>query len=271
MRTAKACAALFKIRMSEQLQYRAAALANTSIGVFWGVLQIVMFTVFFTYGNTDNIAMTLPQAVSYAWLIQILLGVIGIMNIDSELRDKITSGNVALELCRPLDLYAHWFAKTSASRLGGTAWRTAFTLLAALIAPMAFRLSLPDSLAGFAFFLLSVCSAFLLSTAFLMLLTAVRMGLTWGEGPTWALLLLAGVLSGAYLPLQLWPDFLQPVLLLQPFAGVMDIPLRLYIGSMPLEDAIWAIGLQLIWATVFIVSGKALMAQRIKGLIVQGG
>jgi len=104
-----------------------------------------------------------------------------------------------------------------------------------------------------------------------MLLTAVRMGLTWGEGPTWALLLLAGVLSGAYLPLQLWPDFLQPVLLLQPFAGVMDIPLRLYVGSMPLEDATWVIGLQLIWAIVFIVSGKVLMAQRIKGLIVQGG
>ena len=271
-RTLKACGALFKTRVAEQIQYRAAALAGTSIGVFWGILQIVMFTVFFTYGNVDNIGMTLPQAISYAWMTQIFIGTIGILGgVDGELREKIVSGNVALELCRPLDLYSHWFAKTAASRLGGSVWRMIFTLMAALLVPAALRLSLPDSVVGFALFLLSVCSAFLLSAAYVMVLTSVRMGLTWGEGPIYALGMLAGLLSGAYLPLQLWPDFLQTVLLLQPFAGLMDIPLRLYIGSMPPEDALWAISLQLIWAVVFIFIGRTLMSQKLKGLIVQGG
>ena len=270
-RTFKACRALFRTRITEQIQYRAAALASTSIGVFWGILQIVMFTVFFTYGNVDNIEMTLPQAVSYAWLAQMLLGVIGAVDMDGELREKITSGNVSLELCRPLDLYSHWFAKTAAFRLGRSVWRMVFTLAAALIVPAAMRLSMPDSVVGFALFLLSVCSAFLLSAAFVMVLASVRMGLTWGEGPIYALGLLAGLLSGTYLPLQLWPDFLQTILLLQPFAGLMDIPLRLYIGSMPPEEALWAISLQLIWAVVFIIIGRTLMSQKLKGLIVQGG
>ena len=270
-RTFKACSALFKMRVTECLQYRAAALANASISVFWGLIQIVMFTVFYTYGNPDSAALTLAQAISYAWLAQILLGFIGNIDIDGDLRQKIISGDVALELCRPLDLYSHWFARAAANRIGSFPWRAIITLIVALIMPAAFRLSAPTSALGFALFLLSVCSAFMLCLAYAMLLTSVRLGLTWGEGPTYALGTLGRFLSGAYLPLLLWPDFLQRVLLVQPFAGLMDIPFRLYIGSMPPGDALWAVCLQLFWAAAFVALGKALMHRRINRLIVQGG
>ena len=271
MRTAKACAALFKMRVAEQLQYRMAAFANSSIGIFWGVLQIVMITVFYTFGSENNAAITLSQAITYMWLVQILLGIINNLNIDGDIRGQITSGNLAVELCRPLDLYAHWFAKTAANRLGSSFWRGVIILIVALIAPAAYRLSVPYSAVGFGLFLISVFSAFILCTAVAMFLTAVRVGLTWGEGPTYALAMVGGFLSGAFLPLPLWPDFLQGALLFQPFAGLMDIPFRLYIGVMPPSDAVWAIGLQLFWAAAFIALGKLLMRHRLKRLIVQGG
>ena len=271
IRTYKVCVALFRVRVVECLQYRVVALANASISIFWGILQIVMFTVFFTYGNPDSAALTLTQAISYAWLVQILLGFVGSLGIDGDLREKITSGDVALELCRPLDLYSHWFARSAASRIGSFPWRALLTLLAALIMPTALRLSAPASIGGFVLFLLSVCSAFLLCIAYAMLLAAVRVGLTWGEGPTYALAMIGGLLSGAYLPLLLWPDFLQRALLFQPFAGLMDIPFRLYIGSILPGDAMFVICLQLIWTLVFIVLGKLLMHRKISRLIVQGG
>ena len=270
-RTFKACGALFKVRVAERLQYRAAALANASISVFWGILQIVMFTVFYTYGNPDSAALSLTQAISYAWLVQILHGFVGNLDVDSDFREQITSGNVALELCRPLGLYEHWYARAAANRIGGFPLRAIITLLVALVMPVAFRLSAPSSALGFALFLLSVCSAFLLCVAYAMLLTAVRLGLTWGEGPTYALGLLGGILGGGYLPLLLWPDFMQRVLLFQPFAGLMDIPFRLYVGSMLPGDAPGAISLQLLWVAVFVVLGKALIHRKLNQLIVQGG
>ena len=270
-RTFKACGALFKIRVAERLQYRAAALGNASISVFWGLMQTVMFTVFYTYGNPGDTALTLAQAVTYAWLVQSLLGLIGSIHLDNDLRETITSGNVALELCRPLDLYSHWYAKAAANKVGSFPWRAVITLLAAIAMPAALRISAPVSVAGFALFLLSVCSAFLLCVAFSMLLTAVRVGLTWGEGPTWVLIIIGGVLSGGYLPLPLWPDFLQRALMLQPFAGLMDIPFRLYVGAILPGDAVGAIGLQLLWTTVIVILGKALLHRRLSYLIVQGG
>jgi len=271
MRTARACVALFKIRVAECLQYRTAAIANASIGIFWGILQIVIFTVFFTYGNPDSSALTLEQTISYAWLTQILLGLIGFLNIDGELREKIISGDVALELCRPLDLYSHWFARVAANKVGNFPWRGCITLAVALIMPTALGLSAPDSILGFVLFLLSVCTAFLLCVTFVMLVTAIRIGLTWGEGPTGIFIVLGGVLSGSYLPLPLWPDFLQRLLMFQPFAGLIDIPLRLYVGSIAPTDALWAICLQLFWTVIIAISGKLIMHRRITRLIIQGG
>ena len=84
-------------------------------------------------------------------------------------------------------------------------------------------------------------------------------------------MLAGGVLSGAYLPLQLWPEFMQGFLIIQPFAGYLDIPLRLYLGTMSLSIAVYAVGLQIIWTAFFILCGKKLMNIRLKSIIIQGG
>lgn len=71
--------------------------------------------------------------------------------------------------------------------------------------------------------------------------------------------------------MQLWPDALQKVLLYQPFAGYLDIPVRLYVGSMDARQGMLAILLQFAWVLVFVVIGKALMERKLKTLIIQGG
>lgn len=113
--------------------------------------------------------------------------------------------------------------------------------------------------------------AFVLCSSFAMLVTAIRLNVTWGDGPSHMLLLLSGILSGTYLPLRLWPDFMQTFLYLQPFGGFADIPGQLYIGSMPTAAALPAIGLQCIWSTVFITAGRLIMNRKLKNIIVQGG
>lgn len=119
--------------------------------------------------------------------------------------------------------------------------------------------------------ILSIFSAFLLCTAYTMFICTVRLNITLGEGPAYILMLIGSILSGAYLPLQLWPDVMQKFLLYQPFAGYLDIPLRLYIGTMSTDSGLFAISLQLCWTVVFIAAGKVLMSFRLKNLIVQGG
>lgn len=272
--TLKACLSIFRIKTAEGFQYRIAGLAGASTGIFWVLIEITVYTIFYKYADNTQAGtlagMSLKQIISYAWLTQLLF-LMQPMSIDSEILSKITSGDVGIEMCRPVDLYFHWFAKLAATRLTPMFWRGSLTILAGLLMPLSYRLSPPASLSGFVCMIMSCVSAFLLCTAYGMLMCSIRLGITWGEGPTYILMLIGGVLSGGYLPLQLWPRILQPFMLIQPFAGYLDIPLRFYIGSMAPSDVFWAIGLQLAWAMVFIIIGKLVMAGKLKNIIVQGG
>lgn len=272
-RSARACWSLFRIRVAEGLQYRAAVLASVSIGLFWGLLEIIVLTVFYQHGSNaqpDPNGMALAQAVSYVWLAQAFVPMTQI-GVDGEVLRTITSGDVGVELCRPLDLYFHWFAKSAAGRLGALGWRMIITVAVALVLPAGYRLQAPDSPLGFALSCVTFCGGFLLASAFGMLMTAIRMGITWGDGPTNMLVLLSGVLSGSYLPLQLWPDALQRALALQPFAGYLDLPARLYVGTMAPAQAGYALLMQLGWTLLFIALGRAIMRRKLTNLIVQGG
>lgn len=274
IRTLKACLSISRIKMAESLQYRMAWLAGASTPIFYGLIEITVYRVFYTYAERNDAGilagLSLEQVVSYAWLTQIL-HFLRPTNIDAEIRDKITGGDVAVELCRPLDLYAHWFARSAAGRLSAFIWVGSACLLAGLLMPPDYRMSPPVSLPGLLCVLASIVATFLLCSAFGMLVCAMRLHVEWGEGPTYAIMLVGSLLSGGYLPLQLWPRFMQGFLLIQPFAGYLDIPARFYLGTLKPRDGLWAIGLQLLWTLVFIMLGRAIMAKRLKSMVVQGG
>ena len=50
----------------------------------------------------------------------------------------------------------------------------------------------------------------------------------------------------------------------------MDIPIRLYIGSMQPGEAHGGVLLQVAWILFFVVAGKLLMARRLRTIVVQG-
>ncbi len=272
--TTKAYLSIFRIKTAEGFQYRLAAFAGASISIFWVYIEIIVCSVFYHYSNRPLAGITaglpLPELVTYIWLAQIMF-LMQPLSIDSDILGKIQSGDVSLELCRPLDLYQHWFAKVAAGRLVPLFWRGSIILIVSLLIPAPYGLMLPDSLTALLCTILSTFSAFLLCSAYGTLVCVIRLSVPWGDGPTYMIMLIGSVLSGSYLPLQLWPDFLQPFLLLQPFAGYLDIPLRFYLGALSPDNILWAVGLQLAWSLVFILLGKLLITKKINRLIVQGG
>ena len=271
-RSLRACAALVRLKTTEALQYRMAGLAGASVGVFWALIQIVVFTLFYTYGANRgaDIAMTLPQLVRFVWLQEMFWWIV-VSGIPGDINAAIDSGDVGIELCRPLDLYMHWYAKTMANGVGNFWWRMVIAFAVALLLPAGYCIGAPESAAGFALFLVSLCMAYVLSTAVQMLMVGIRMDVTWGRGPMFLAQMVVATFSGGYLPLQLWPDFMQGFLKIQPFAGMMDLPFRLYLGTMPIGEAWSALALQLSWAVIFVLAGRWLIRKRLKNIIVQGG
>ncbi len=80
-------------------------------------------------------------------------------------------------------------------------------------------------------FLFSVALALLLSAAFVMLVNVAVAASLNHRGINALIGAPVIVFTGNLLPLSLFPDWAHTALLLQPFAGLLDIPLRIYLGS----------------------------------------
>lgn len=266
--------AILGARFRMMLQYRAAAIAGVFTQIAFGLVFVMVYDAFYRSSTASSQPLAFAQIASYVWLGQALFSMFP-WNADAEIRKMIRTGAVAYELCRPVDLYAMWFARA-------LAWRTAPTLLRAL--PMVvfamfvlpalgqdeWRLAIPDAARGLAF-LASLACALALACA---LSTLIHVTMLWTISPE-GVVMLAGtavsLLSGLIIPLPLMPDWAQHVLPWLPFAGLGDHPFRIYGGSIPLGDVPLVIARQLGWTLVLVALGRAMLARAIQRIVVQGG
>ena len=265
--------AILSARFRMLLQYRAAALAGLWTQVFFGFVLIMIYEAF--YRSTDVAPpLPFPQLASYVWLGQALLATLP-WNADPEIRAMVRSGAVAYELCRPVDLYALWYARA-------LAWRTAPTLLRAgpmVIFSMAvlpwlgfpeWRLAPPTALAGLGF-ALALVAALALSCAITTLIHITLMWTVSGEGIVMLLTAIVSLSSGLLIPLPLFPRAVYELLTWLPFASVADLPYRIYNGSVPAGEIGLVLARQLGWTIALVVLGRWLIGRGIRRLVVQGG
>jgi ABC-2 type transport system permease protein len=110
-----------------------------------------------------------------------------------------------------------------------------------------------------------------LSSAFMMLLNIAVVVTLNDRWVTQSLNPLLVVLSGSLVPLALYPDWAQRTLFLQPFAGVVDIPFRIYSGNLTGSMAAEGLALQVFWTAALVMLGRWCMERAMRRLEVQGG
>ena len=78
-------------------------------------------------------------------------------------------------------------------------------------------------------------------------------------------------LGGLIIPLQLFPDWAQPIIYALPFAGMLDLPARLYTGNIAPAGLVWVLAHQLGWTAILVVAGRLALARGTRRIVVQGG
>ena len=270
MRNWRAYVSILRIRVIASLQYRVAALAGVAINAFWGLILTTIMLLFYRLGHRENVAMTLEQAITYIWLGQCLISLVP-MQMDSEAYQKITSGDFAYELCRPLDLYTHWYARIVAQRLAGALQKSWLVLLIAILMPVPYKISPPVSWPALGAMFLALCGALLLSCALTSLMNVFLLRVELGPGLNSLFISLITLFSGLLVPLSIFPDWLQPILRTLPFAGLVDFPCAFYTGLMPLSSAGSILGRQICWIIVLVCLGRWGLKRGLRRTVIQGG
>ena len=268
----KAYFSILRQQMIGQMQYRAGFWAGMSTHIFWGVARAAIRVAFYVYGQGEA-GITMQQAVSMVWLQQ-LAGVLvpgWNTNADAALYNQLRTGDVAYELLRPLDAYTHWYVRSIAGRIGTFLLELVPILGIGLLVPEPWGLGAPVSPLHALACLITLLSGLFTSCAMILLSYAMVLDVRVGDAPSRMAVTVAQILSGLYLPLQLWPEGMQTFLYYQPFAGMLDLPVRLYVGAQPLSRAGEIVLLQAFWTAVFVLTGRAWIGRSFKKLVIQGG
>lgn len=262
--------AFFRLRFSMGLQYRAAAVAGIVTQFFWGAMELLAFRAFYQ-ADPGAFPMSFQATASYVWMQQAFLALFAAWMFENEIFQCIRDGSVAYELCRPVDLYAMWFARSAANRVSRAVLRCAPILLVAAFLPAPLGMTAPQSLSAFLWWAVTMVLGLAVTVGFGMLIYLVTFFTLSPDGVRMVAVSLVEILQGAIIPLPFFPDGLRQFLELLPFAAMQNVPLRAWSGDLSGQDLYAAAGLQLFWAVALVGGGWLLSQKALQKTVVQGG
>jgi len=267
--------ALFATQFQLTLQYRAAAVAGFATQSWWGAIKVMVLVAFFTAGGAAGMPLTLPQAITYVWLSQAFLA-LQPWFADPAVSAAMRTGSIGLERVRPVDLYGWWFGRSAATMLSRAVPRAALVVAFAggflpAIGLSHWSLRAPANLEAAALFAVSFLLIPPLAASVQMLINIIVVRTLSDRGANLLVTSLVIFLSGSEVPLPLLPDALQTFLFVQPLAGILDIPFRIYSGNLAGTLAFVGIALQCFWIAALVGLGRIALARAMSRLEVQGG
>jgi ABC-2 type transport system permease protein len=249
--------------------YRAATLAGIFTNCVFGV--IVCFTYIAVWKQNPTAGgYDVTDALTYVWLGQAMLMTVAMWSggATDDLAGRIKSGDVALDLHRPVSLLG-WYL---ASDLG----RALYHLITRGVVPtvvgsLLFDLRYPPDLLTWLVFALSVALAVTVSFGVRMLVSASAFWLLDDTGVKQLAAVCATFFSGLTVPLVLFPGWTREVASLLPWASYLQVPADLWLGKRTGLDMLAALGFQALWTAILLWACHGVLLLANRKVVVQGG
>jgi ABC-2 type transport system permease protein len=246
--------------------YRGATFAGIFTNTVFGfILAYVLLAVFDERPVIDGFDAV--DAVTYTFVTQGLLLTVGIFG-NTEQAARIRTGEVAMDLCRPYD-YQGWWGAVHYGRAVFYVWARGVPpfLLGALV----LEVRLPAELWIWPAFVASVALAVGVAFAFGFVLQLSAFWIIDVRGPNQLGWIAAQFLGGTFVPLVLFPDWLEPLVRALPFASMMALPVEVFLGKHQGADLAALYALQAFWLVTLAALGRLVLARAVRKLVVFGG
>ncbi|MBZ3910508.1 ABC-2 family transporter protein [Streptomyces acidiscabies] len=246
--------------------YRVATAAGVFTNTVFGLILVYTYLALWDerphLGGYDQ-----AEAVTYVWLGQALFATLALQSggMEADLMERIRSGDIAVDLYRPVDLQLWWLA----ADLG----RAAFQLIGRGVIPFAigtllFPTALPTDPLRWLAFLIALVLAALVSFGIRFLVALTGFWLLDGTGALQVMMITGLFCSGMTLPLNAFPGALGDVVKALPWAAQLQMPADLLMGK---TSVLHVYVFQAAWAVVLLAAGRFLVTVATRRVVVQGG
>jgi ABC-2 type transport system permease protein len=249
--------------------YTSATLAGIFTNSVFGV--IISFTYVAVWRQNPHAGgYDVSDALTYAWLAQALIMTVGIWGsgVTDEVAERIRTGDVAVDLYRPVSYLGWWLA----SDLG----RSGYHLLTRGVAPtvigfLLFDLDPPAGPVAAVGFLVAVLLAVVVSFAIRMLVATTAFWLLDQTGLRALMVMFAAFLSGLTVPLVLFPGALRDLVLALPWATFVQVPADIWLGQRSGAAVLSGLAFQAGWAVVLLLACALVLRLADRKVVVHGG
>lgn len=247
--------------------YRAAVWAGVVTNSVFGLIRASVLLAAVSAAGGELAGYDAGQASTYVWLGQGLLAAVAIWPW-SEIADRVRTGDIAVDLARPVDLQLGWWARD----LG----RAAFLLPARGLPPLlvgAVLVGVEPARSWLAYPLGAVSVVLAVSVSFQLrfLLNLIAFWTVDVRGYLGFYFVLVGPLSGVLLPVHVLPGWLRVVAYSTPFPAMFQTPIDVLGGRVVGADALPVLLAQAAWLVGMVLLGRLVGRRAFARLVVQGG
>ena len=258
---------LFVAGFRRQSAYLAAALGGLVANVTFGFLKAAILVATVRSAGGEVQGYDVGAMLAFVWLGQ---GMLGLFNLNGRdvLGERIKNGDVVVDFLRPLSIQGAGLATFLGERLFTLLPRTLPTLT---IGALTTGYALASGAAPYLLGALGVLLGMTVSYLCVYLLNIAGLWLVEVRGLQVAYMVVGGFMSGMYIPVALFPDWLETIARATPFPSIMMTPLDVLIGRVHGTEALGLVAVQLAWVVVLGGLGALATAAGRRHLEVQGG
>jgi ABC-2 type transport system permease protein len=245
--------------------YRSATVAGLFTNTVFGFL--LAYVLLAVYRQRPDVGgFDAADALTFTFIAQGLLTPLGLFS-TTEIADRITTGDVVVDLQRPYDHQLWW----AAVQYGQAAFQVVFRGVPPfIVGALVFDLKLPP--AGFVLpFAVSVVLAVGVAFGWRYLLQMSAFWIIDVRGPNQLGMLAAQFLCGAFVPIVFFPAWLEGVCRALPFASMLQHPIELWLGQPSAGGVAGVLLLQVLWIAALGGLGRLVLVRAVRRVVVQGG
>jgi len=249
--------------------YRAAVLAGATTNTVFGVIRLgILLSAASAAGGTlggyDRAGLS-----TYTWLSQGLLAVVALLGGTSVRVDlRVRTGDVAIDLARPLDPVLGWLADDAGRALqAGT-----FRFLAPFVfGALVFGVRAPERVSTVPLFLVSVALAWGVSFCGRVMVELAAFWTTDVRGLSSVYVAVSNVLAGLIVPLSVLPDILARLARATPFPSMLQIPVDIAVEHRVGAAALTGLAIQAGWFVLLLAAARLMLSRATARVVVGGG
>lgn len=251
-----------------QSAYLLAAFGGLVANATFGLLKVALLFATVRASGGELQGYDVATMSTYIWVSQGLLGSVNLFG-RIEIADRIKDGTIAVDFLRPLDVQG----AAVTTEVG----RSLFALIprgipSVLIGALLVGMAVPGSPASYALGLISMLLGIVVSAATVYLLVAAPgFWLVETRGLQILYMVVSGFLAGLFVPIWLFPGWLQAVAQATPFPSMLMYPVDVLSGRVDASGALVLVGVQVAWLAGVLGLGQLLTRAGRRHLEVQGG